>query len=75
MSQWNKYDHTASSPCEFCVAPKRHIGCHSSCKDYKDFRAEVDRENEQRYKYNVKENTFKDYKKDGICKELKRRRK
>ena len=72
---WNQYDHTASAPCEFCVPPKRYSGCHSSCKEYKDFRVELNRENEQKRKSQVKEAEFKNYKIDGISKELKRRRK
>lgn len=75
MSNWNRYDCTASSPCEFCVAPKRHIGCHSSCKDYKDFRTELDRENEAKRKIRNAENDFREYKTEGISKLLKRRRK
>jgi hypothetical protein len=27
-------------PCKDCVAPKRHPGCHSACKDYIDWNAE-----------------------------------
>ena len=70
---WNQYDRTASAPCNVCI--KRYSGCHSSCKEYKDFRAELDRENEQKRKSQVKEAEFKNYKIDGINKELKRRRK
>ena len=29
-----------SSPCKYCVAPKRYPGCHSTCKEYKDWNAE-----------------------------------
>ena len=29
-------------PCRYCVAPKRHIGCHSHCEEY----AEAQRANE-----------------------------
>lgn len=24
-------------PCKDCVAPKRHCGCHTTCKEYKDW--------------------------------------
>ena len=73
MSRWNQYDCTASSPCEFCK--KRYVGCHSSCKDYKVFRAKLDRENEQKRKIKDAENDFRVYKNEGIGKVLKRRRK
>lgn len=26
------------NPCKGCVAPKRHIGCHSTCKERKEWR-------------------------------------
>lgn len=68
---WNKYDYTVTSPCQGCT--KRHSGCHSSCKDYKDFRAELDRESEQRHKSTGKEVAYRDYKINGMSKELKRR--
>lgn len=71
MSNWNKYDYTASSPCQGCT--QRYSGCHSSCKDYKDFRGELDRESEQRHKSINKEKAFREYKIEGISKELKRR--
>lgn len=25
-----------NNPCYGCVAPKRHVGCHATCKDYID---------------------------------------
>lgn len=36
------------SPCRGC--DRRHERCHSDCKEYKDFRAEVDRRNNARRK-------------------------
>lgn len=38
------------TPCYKCVAPKRHLGCHAKCKDYKDFRAARDAEAAYRLK-------------------------
>ncbi len=29
--------------CRYCVAPKRHPGCHSTCPDYLQQRAEYDK--------------------------------
>lgn len=26
--------------CRYCVAPKRHPGCHATCPDYKEAKAE-----------------------------------
>ena len=31
--------------CYKCVAPKRHLGCHATCKDYKDERTQLDADN------------------------------
>lgn len=28
--------------CKDCVPPKRHVGCHSSCKEYIDEKAEYE---------------------------------
>lgn len=30
--------------CKGCVAPKRHVGCHSTCKEYLDDKAAYDEE-------------------------------
>lgn len=30
------------TPCRYCVAPKRHIGCHGKCQEYIDWKAEWD---------------------------------
>jgi len=27
-------------PCRYCVAPKRHPGCHAECPEYKEWDAE-----------------------------------
>jgi hypothetical protein len=29
--------------CKDCVAPKRHLGCHDTCEDYKKEKAEHDK--------------------------------
>ena len=36
--------------CYGCVAPKRHPGCHDSCKDYLEEKAKHDAEKEAEYK-------------------------
>lgn len=33
------------SPCFKCV--RRHVGCHSTCKEYKDFRIDLDNRNKK----------------------------
>ena len=33
-----------NSPCKYCVSPKRHIGCHATCKEYKDAKQDHDSE-------------------------------
>lgn len=34
--------------CKDCVAPKRHLGCHSTCSEYLTERAKMDERNEKR---------------------------
>lgn len=34
--------------CYECVAPKRHLGCHSTCKEYKQAKAEYEAKKQQR---------------------------
>ena len=31
------------NPCRYCVAPKRHVGCHGTCPDYPPWKEENDR--------------------------------
>ena len=33
-----------NNPCKNCVSPKRHVGCHATCKEYADARQEHDSE-------------------------------
>jgi hypothetical protein len=35
------------SCCKECEPPKRHSGCHATCPEYRDERAELDRRNEE----------------------------
>ena len=72
MSTWNQYDHSQMSPCKDCE--KRYNGCHSTCKDYKTFRSEIDKANAQRHEAVKKEHEFRDYKILGVIKEQKRKR-
>lgn len=36
-------------PCKDC--DKRHLGCHSTCEDYKLYKSEVNKVNDTRNKY------------------------
>ena len=38
-------------PCRNCT--KRHIGCHAGCKDYADYKAELEKQREytKKFKY------------------------
>ena len=41
-----------NSPCKDC--PDRHIGCHSDCDKYINYRKELEQLKEQQYKENLK---------------------
>lgn len=30
--------------CENCIPPKRHLGCHSTCKEYADEKAQLEKD-------------------------------
>lgn len=36
------------NPCRYCVAPKRHIGCHATCPEWLPIQAERDAERAER---------------------------
>ena len=38
--------------CKYCKPPKRHIGCHATCEEYKDAKQERDLLIEQKKKAN-----------------------
>lgn len=33
-----------NNPCKNCVPPKRHVGCHASCKEHKEVKEKRDAE-------------------------------
>ncbi len=35
------------NPCNGCVPPKRNIYCHANCKEYKDWKADLDKKNKE----------------------------
>ena len=46
------------NPCFGCVEPKRHVGCHGTCEEYKDFRKQLDAENEKIRTEKLKDEEF-----------------
>lgn len=39
----------SNSPCRYCISPKRREGCHETCKEYTDWRADLDAQAQRRY--------------------------
>jgi hypothetical protein len=37
------------SPCRYCVPPKRNEWCHETCKEYADYRADLDTQARRRH--------------------------
>ena len=37
--------------CHQCVAPKRHVGCHSTCEDYAKAKTELEEDKTKRIEY------------------------
>lgn len=36
--------------CIFCIAPKRHLGCHSTCPEYLEEKKKLDKVRADRYR-------------------------
>jgi len=36
-------------PCRYCTPPKRQEGCHGTCKEYIDYRTDLDVQAQRRY--------------------------
>ena len=47
------------NPCYGCTEPKRHVGCHATCTDWKDYRKKLDDQNEKIRKQKDIANDFK----------------
>lgn len=45
--------------CRYCVAPKRHPGCHDTCKEYLEEKAINDTEKAERIKREKEERLLK----------------
>lgn len=40
-----------NSPCMYCEPPNRKLRCHSTCKEFQEYRKELDRRNQLRKDY------------------------
>ena len=58
--------------CHFCVAPKRHPGCHDYCPDYAAEKAENDRCKAADAKRRKVENDIYNQRAENVTKALKR---
>ena len=57
--------------CQNCK--ERHLHCHSTCEEYKEWKRELDERNEQIRKAKAEEENYKSYKYSVIDKTKKRR--
>ncbi|MBQ5655947.1 MAG: hypothetical protein IIV14_00750 [Bacteroidaceae bacterium] len=64
-------------PCKDCVPPKRHVGCHSTCKEYSDIQEENRAEREAMQEEARKNRIANNYACDVIhkCRKMAHRRK
>lgn len=50
-------------PCKGCVAPKRHVGCHGTCKGYTDWKtADVEKKAAERKRKEDEAAMYESYK-------------
>lgn len=49
-------------PCKNCKKPKRYLGCHDKCKDYREWKSEYDKAHNQNRMNNEIDNTLKSLK-------------
>ena len=50
---------TKVCPCKHCVPPKRHLHCHSGCKEYHDWCKEKEQERKNRDEFVEEENFYR----------------
>lgn len=62
------------NPCRYCVAPKRHPGCHEHCKARKEWKEETDLAKAEIRKEYLKDIDVRSYMIEGIRKNVKKRR-
>ena len=60
--------------CQYCVAPKRHPGCHGSCPEYLKEKAEYDNRKEQYNQQKAVANAIYDQRSIHVRKALKHKR-
>lgn len=60
------------SKCYNCQ--NRHEGCHSECEHYKQFRAEIDRQNEQKEKDRILNSSLRAVKEFAVTHSRRRRK-
>ena len=49
-----------SSPCKYCTT-KRSMTCHSTCKEYIEWKADLDNDNQIAHDEKSKEKVYQDY--------------
>lgn len=62
-----------NSPCKDCGS--RYVGCHSDCEKYKDFRDEVDRNNDLKQKEVIRNSVWHSVGSPGYGTGIRRARK
>lgn len=65
---FNRQEKGGIQSCRYCVPPKRHIGCHSTCEEYIRAKKEYDAEQDEIRKENRNQNAQFD-----VCRDRKRR--
>lgn len=60
--------------CLKCVAPKRNSWCHSTCKEYLDAKAELEKKKAEARKQLQYEMDFEAFRNEGLKKAMKRRK-
>lgn len=59
-------------PCKYCVAPRRHSGCHSSCQAYIEWKEQLNNENEKEKADKQTQCALSDFKRAGVEKALRK---
>ena len=58
-------------PCRGCVAPRRHSTCHPFCKEYIEWKEQLNSENEKEKAEKENERMFSNFRREGVEKALK----
>jgi hypothetical protein len=65
---WNRNNTNKDCPCKHCVEPKRHVGCRSTCPEWKPWRDEMDRKRDESKAKSVSMDTMSTAKKKALWK-------